>query len=329
MPTFLDVPTQAGVINLSQAHDLDATGPVFAEPALIGASGRRYSLGSRVTCGSHAWIHAGRRDDLLAVAIKRLNSLSGYPVGQFSQEGLLHSRLTGVPGLLPLLDTVQVQGQPALVFPWRSRTLEAMGGQPWDELRPLLAQLARCLIAMHGQGVVHRDVSPANILLNEGADNSLGMEVELADLGLAIDLGESFATSAAISIWPTPGFHPPASLAHPGPAMDSYGLAATAWWLVTGSVPVTGAGGRSLPSLYPGVNPLSPSGPPNLLEDIACWLNSSAPLVEILPWLDGRCDRLVPERQRWLPLGSLASLILLQGMLVLLGWMRRWLNLPG
>lgn len=329
MPTFLDVPTQAGVINLSQAHDLDATGTVFTEPALIGASGRRYSLGPRVTNGSHAWIHAGRRDDLLAVAIKRRNPLSGYPVGQFAQEGLLHSRLTDTPGLLPLLDTVQVKGQPALVFPWRSRTLEALEGQPWGELRPLLAQLARCLIAMHGQGIVHRDVNPANILLYEGPDIGQGMEVELADLGLAIDLGEPFVTSNAISIWPTPGFHPPTSLAHPSPAMDSYGLAATAWWLVTGSVPVAGTGGRPLPSLPPGGNPLSPSGPPHLLDDIACWLNSSAPLVEILPWLDGRCDRLVPEHRGWLPLGSLASLILFQGILVLLGWMRRWLNLPG
>lgn len=55
--------------------------------------------------------------------------------------------------------------------------MERPQGWPWTELRPIAMQLLDALAYIHGQGVLHGDVKPANIMLGEQG-------VRLFDFGL-------------------------------------------------------------------------------------------------------------------------------------------------
>ena len=57
----------------------------------------------------------------------------------------------------------------------------ARGRLPWDEIGRLIAPLCDALTHAHAKGIVHRDVKPANILLEEKTGR-----VYLADFGLAV-----------------------------------------------------------------------------------------------------------------------------------------------
>jgi hypothetical protein len=101
------------------------------------------------------------------------------------------------------------------------------GPLPWPRAARYLADLAEGLRAVHAAGIVHRDVKPANILWDPVTD-----EAVLTDFGISIRLGAPGAGAG------TPFYTPPEALAGEiGPAQDVYGLAATLFWLVTGSVP--------------------------------------------------------------------------------------------
>ena len=102
----------------------------------------------------------------------------------------------------------------------------ARGSLEPGEVVTVLAPLADALAALHAQGVVHGDVTAANVLFVDR-----GRPV-LADLGVAGLAGDGLA-------WATPGYAAPEVLAGtpPGPAGDVHGLGAAAWLALTGSVP--------------------------------------------------------------------------------------------
>ncbi|WP_432493269.1 serine/threonine-protein kinase [Kineococcus gypseus] len=102
------------------------------------------------------------------------------------------------------------------------------------EVVGLLAVLGPALEELHSAGVVHGDVSPGNVLLDARG------EPLLADLGLARAIGRPHG-----SVLGTPGFADPAVVAGgaAGAASDVYGLAAVAWWALTGQAPPSGGSG--------------------------------------------------------------------------------------
>ena len=99
-----------------------------------------------------------------------------------------------------------------------------------------IAQTAAALDAAHAAGVVHRDVKPANLLLD--ADD----RVKVADFGIARVLDEQAASiTAPGTVLGTSGYASPeqAEGLPATPASDVYALAAVAHELLTGTRPRT------------------------------------------------------------------------------------------
>ncbi|MGI8531846.1 MAG: serine/threonine-protein kinase [Geodermatophilaceae bacterium] len=129
------------------------------------------------------------------------------------------------------------------------------------EVVSIVAPVAAALAYAHDEGLVHGDVTPANILLTE-----YGRPV-LADLGVARVLGE-YAGSEA-----TPEYVDPAVArgAVPGPASDVFGLAACAFHALTGVPPWNAATASATLAVaatgsLPDLHRLAPEAPAELLD---------------------------------------------------------------
>src|SRR3954451_16893713 len=96
----------------------------------------------------------------------------------------------------------------------------------------VLASVASALDAAHALGIVHRDVKPANVLIDPGPDVFLG------DFGLARDM-DGAALTAPGQVLGTIDYMAPELLdgERVGAATDIYGLACLAIETLTGTVP--------------------------------------------------------------------------------------------
>ena len=89
----------------------------------------------------------------------------------------------------------------------------------------LLADLAEALHVIHGRGIVHRDVKPANVLLEPAHLPSRTWNAKLADFGIARLIDDARLTGTGLLVG-TPGYLSPEQVtgADPGPAADVYAL---------------------------------------------------------------------------------------------------------
>jgi serine/threonine-protein kinase len=103
---------------------------------------------------------------------------------------------------------------------------------PPQAIADAVSQVADALTAMHAAGVVHRDVKPANVLIDRARHRAV-----LVDVGVARRAG--LGSEEAVG---TPGFAAPESLTKSGegPQADVYGLAATAYMMLTNLAPFGG-----------------------------------------------------------------------------------------
>src|SRR6266581_7374383 len=102
----------------------------------------------------------------------------------------------------------------------------------------LMAKVARAVQYAHGQGILHRDLKPGNILL-DGRGEPL-----VSDFGLAKWLDTSSHLTRTLTIFGTPGYIAPeqvnGSSGKLGPVADVYSLGAILFDLLTGHPPFLG-----------------------------------------------------------------------------------------
>jgi WD40 repeat protein len=111
--------------------------------------------------------------------------------------------------------------------------------QPPRDVARLVELLARALDYAHQNGILHRDVSPGNVLLtSDGAP-------KLTDFGLARPLNDPWGMTTTGAILGTPGYMAPeqatASATEIGRPTDVFGLGATLYYLLTGRPPFQAA----------------------------------------------------------------------------------------
>jgi len=242
---------------------IDRAPPPVAADA-FGRSVRGYELREQVGTGDFGIVYRAYQPSVgREVAVKVIRpELVNQPsfVRGFESEARLVAQLEH-PHLVPLYDYWRDPDGAYLVMRWlRGGSLrQALERGPWN-LQPasrLLAQVAAALAYAHRQGVVHRDVKPANVLLDEDGN------AYLSDFGIAARVADVGTSGRPVTSYPA--YVPPEELAglpHT-PRSDLYGLGLLTFELLTGQRPPMDG---SLPSL----SALRPELPVALDDVIAC-----------------------------------------------------------
>jgi eukaryotic-like serine/threonine-protein kinase len=117
-----------------------------------------------------------------------------------------------------------------------ARLVGDYGPLPASYVCVLLDQLLSGLSAVHGEGVVHRDVKPANVLLE--ATGTGRPRLRLSDFGIAMRLGEPRLTDTNLVVG-TPGYIAPEQLLGHDPDFpaDLFAVGLVALYLLEGAKP--------------------------------------------------------------------------------------------
>jgi len=183
---------------------------------------------------------------------------------RFMREVQAASRISGHPHVVSLVDTGKLLDQrPYLVMELCAGgslyDLVSRGPTPASDAVALAEAAASALGAAHAAGVMHRDVKPANILLD-----SYGSP-RLSDFGIASVQRAGQDPTVTLECL-TPDFAAPEAfmLASPGPEGDVWSMGAVLFALLTGRGPRRGPDGvqRSLPAIVRSLDePLNLSDP--------------------------------------------------------------------
>jgi serine/threonine-protein kinase len=195
----------------------------------------RYRVIERIGSGGMASVLLAEDERLgRQVAVKRLHAESPEETARrFRREARLGASLNH-PNLVSVYDIVSDDEGVLIVMEYvDGETLrDAMDRGPVPPARVLgvLRGVATGLDHAHAQGIVHRDVKPANVLLG-----GRGGEVKLADLGIATAV-ESTRITKSGAVMGTASYMAPEQLEghRAGPAADIYSLAVVAWEALSG-----------------------------------------------------------------------------------------------
>jgi serine/threonine protein kinase/uncharacterized protein YjdB len=177
-------------------------------------------------------------------------------VERFKQEARTVAALSH-PQIVPIHAVREVAGLMFFVMQYiEGKSLEAVlkekGQLAFGTVQSLLVQVGGALAYAHKRGVVHRDVKPANIMLDDE-----GWPI-IMDFGIAKGTGPNKLTQAGQPIG-TPEYMSPEQCVATvvGGASDQYSLGVVAYEMLTGQIPFTGETGMAVMMAH-AVDPLPP-----------------------------------------------------------------------
>jgi serine/threonine-protein kinase len=205
----------------------------------------RYKLEARIGVGGMSTVYRALDETLQRrVAIKLMNrEIAGDAdqLARFRREAravaqLSHAHVVGV------IDAGEDGGQPFIVFEYvEGETLKErirrLGRLPIADSVAYSIEIARALAAAHARQIVHRDVKPQNVLIDEEGT------VKVTDFGIARTLEEDGLTVDGRVLGTTDYVSPEQALGqHVTGQSDVYSLGVALYEMLTGEVPFKGEG---------------------------------------------------------------------------------------
>jgi len=213
----------------------------------------QYTIEDKLGAGAMGVVYRGRHAMLrrpTAIKLLDVERVNDASIERFEREVQLTCQLNN-PSTVAIYDYGRT---PEGVFYYAMEYLDGInlqalvdqyGPQPEARVIRILTQICGSLYEAHTLGLVHRDVKPANIMLNRrGCDADV---IKVLDFGLvkAIDDKQQAGMTAANSLTGTPLYMAPEAIQSPNsvdPRSDLYAVGAVGYFLLTGT-PVFDAAG--------------------------------------------------------------------------------------
>lgn len=286
---------------------------------------RGYRILQVVGEGGQAFVLRAQDDVHSAVAIKLSASTTHNEYVLRERKLLGQCQHAGIPEVIA---SGVIQDRAYFIMPFlRGMTLAdkfATHRPSVEETVRIGADLCGIVAHLHARGIVHRDIKPQNIWIDESG------AVKLIDLGMAIDRSNWGAPQSSIEEFHgTPAFMSPEQAAADGETdgelSDVYSIGAILYWMMTGAAPFAASTAeRSLQLAKDGTVDFAKlaklSGYPKVLK-LAC-RRAMAPRSELrIPSAEALASLIKDSQTSQKPLRAMAALILL---LVILGGVIYW-----
>ncbi|MDQ6946397.1 MAG: protein kinase [Actinomycetota bacterium] len=156
--------------------------------------------------------------------------------GKVLREAQAAARLNH-PGLVTVFDVIEEDGRPLIVMelvraPTLADLVARQGPMAEQRAATIALDVLNALGAAHSQGIIHRDVKPANVMVSDAG------HVQLGDFGIAAVIDDPKLTNSG-NLAGSPSYMAPeqAENQRPTAATDLWGLGATLYFAVEGLPP--------------------------------------------------------------------------------------------
>jgi serine/threonine-protein kinase len=203
----------------------------------------RYRLEARIGAGGMSTVYRALDETLQRqVAIKLMNrevASDSDQLERFRREARAVAQFSH-PHIVGVIDAGEDEGRPYIVFEYvEGETLKErirrLGRLPISEAVAYAIEIARALGAAHARHIVHRDVKPQNVLIDEEGS------AKVTDFGIARTLDEEGLTADGRVLGTTDYVSPEQALGQPVTGQsDLYALGVVLYEMLTGEVPFKG-----------------------------------------------------------------------------------------
>ncbi|HVL95340.1 MAG TPA: protein kinase [Solirubrobacteraceae bacterium] len=203
----------------------------------------RYRLDAQVGAGGMSTVYRAFDTTLeRTVAVKLMHreiASDSAQLERFRREARSVAQFSH-PHIVGVIDAGEDDHRPYIVFEYvEGETLKdrirRQGRLPVDEAIAYAIEIARALCAAHSRGIVHRDIKPQNVLIDEEGS------AKVTDFGIARSLEEEGLTADGRVLGTTDYVSPEQALGHAvNGQSDVYSLGIVLFEMLTGDVPFHG-----------------------------------------------------------------------------------------
>lgn len=245
-------------------HRLERPRQVQTQPPLPSTADRRYVAKSFLGEGGRKQVFRAldtRLDREVALSLIRTTGLDEASVERVRREARAMAKLGDHPNIVNIYDVGEEDGSIFLVAELMPRgsvdeLIVASGGAalPIEQVLRIGRDVAGALQYAHEQGIVHRDVKPANVWLSRDGTSKLG------DFGLAAGPHQNRITSEGMLLGTVAYMAPEQATGGDVDARsDLYSLGALLYEVATGRPPFAGADAIAVISQQINIAPVAPS----------------------------------------------------------------------
>ena len=231
-----------------------------------GALADRYVVERELGRGGMAVIYLAedvRHGRKVAVKVLRPELCAGVGAKRFVREIQTEARLAH-PHIVPLLDSGDAGGVPYYVMPYVAGEslrayLDRLRTLPIDEALRIAAEVADALDCAHRHNVLHRDVKPENILLEEGHAVVVDFGIARAIIRASAESPDDRITARGMTVGTLEYMSPEQARgdAELDGRSDIYGLGSVLQEMLTGSPPFAARGMQAMMVLIQSTQPPS------------------------------------------------------------------------